>query len=127
DRGARHEFACLRRRRRALRVLRRRRAARRRRRAGPAGRRPAAADRRGREGLPAPRQAVVRARSRPRAPGAAMSGGALRATLLTARAAGGVAVVELSGPERFTAAARLLGDGVAVDATPRLRWLWHAG
>ncbi|MEZ5963389.1 MAG: GTPase [Planctomycetota bacterium] len=51
-----------------------------------------------------------------------MPGGDHRVELLTARGAGGIAVVRLRGPERFVLAARLLGTW-RPDAIPRRRWL----
>jgi small GTP-binding protein len=63
-----------------------------------------------------------------------MVGGDFRATLLTARGAGGIAVVELRGADRFAVVVRLLGraslagaDLPGVAAPPRLCWLWADG
>lgn len=54
-----------------------------------------------------------------------------RLLLLTPRGAGGIAVLAVTGTDRAGAASALLGDarapGVAIDARPRLRWLWLDG
>ncbi len=55
-----------------------------------------------------------------------MSGASLRASLLTPRAPGGIAVAALVGEGRFVAAARVLG-GAPIDTQPRVRWLRLGG